>query len=129
MRAHPEWLRLQAVAVVGLLTSGCGVHLGQPRGNPQNDNIVYCPVETLPPCPTPAKVTWSPSSVSGIKITVDGVDQTSAFTFGNQEANGTLSLGVGPHTVVASCNDQNLPFFTSRDTSTFDLKYPKHGGK
>jgi hypothetical protein len=126
MHAHPEWFRCLAVAAVGVLTSGCGIHVVHPRANQPNNTIVYCPVETLP-CPTPATVTWRPSSVGGIKITVDGVDQTSAFTFGNEQANATLSLEAGQHTVVASCNDQNLPFFTSRDTSTFDLKLPRHG--
>ena len=81
-----------ALVLVWALT-GCG---GFTINQPQNNAGVLDPVSF--------NVTWNTSSMNSIHFTIDGVDQTSAFTidYANMRATASIPLPPTPHTLVVT---------------------------
>ncbi len=77
----------------------------------------------------PVVVRYSDGTGSGVhresvQILVDGVDRTAAFTIGDAEASATLSLGDGPHNVLASVIDWAANPDTTDDPFMVDTTPP-----
>jgi hypothetical protein len=83
---------LLVLAAAWTLT-GCG---GFTINQPPNNGGVLDPVSF--------NVTWNTSSRNSVHFTIDGVDQTSAFTidYANQKATASISLPPTPHTLVVT---------------------------
>jgi hypothetical protein len=78
--------------------------------------------------PVNADITWNDSNMASIHFTVDGTDQTGAFTVTNTstggEAKSTLALQPGQHTVGASGDYQFIYAQHASATSTFTVTGP-----
>lgn len=109
--------------LIGLV--GCGMVINQPQNqNTTNPPSVLCPQVGVNVCALPAQVTWQPSTppVANFHATLDGVDQTSAFSINSNthQATATFNLGYGQHTLVVSGDVSSLSYHSSV-TSQFNL--------
>lgn len=103
---------------------GCGILINQPQNsNNTSPPSVLCPQVGASVCSLPAQVTWQPSgaTLSNFHATLDGVDQTSAFSMSNNQEVATFKLGYGQHTLVVSGDIDTLGGFHSSATSQFNL--------
>lgn len=103
---------------------GCGILINQPQNsNNTSPPSVLCPQVGANVCSLPAQVTWQPSgaTLSNFHATLDGVDQTSAFSMSNNQEVATFQLGYGQHTLVVSGDIDTLGGFHSSATSQFNL--------
>jgi hypothetical protein len=109
-------------SVVGLF--GCGIVINQPQNsNNTSPPTVLCPQVGVSVCSLPAQVSWQPSgaTLTNFHATLDGVDQTSAFSMSNNQEVATFKLGYGQHTLVVSGDIDSLGGFHSSATSQFNL--------
>jgi VCBS repeat-containing protein len=78
--------------------------------------------------PVNADITWNDSNMTAIHFTVDGADQTGAFTITNTatggEAKSTLALQPGQHTVGASGTYKFIYTQNATALSTFKVSGP-----
>jgi len=110
------------VSIIGPLLN-CGLVINQPadKGN------VPCNKVSSPVCSVSATVNWQPSgaSMSSFHATLDGTDQTAAFSINNagQQATATFNnVPIGQHSLVVSGSVDYIFTINSNQTSQFTVQ-------
>jgi hypothetical protein len=112
MPLHASRAYLLLVLAAAWTLAGCGgFTINQPPTTPAVLN------------PVGFNVTWNTSSMNNIHFTIDGADQTSAFTIdnANQKATANLSLPPSAHTLVVTGNYYFAGNLNASANSTFTV--------